>query len=220
MPRFTRAREIHLTLSHFLTAIVAGIFTTLAAFGSPGLNGPVAINPFLNHKLPPVEPTGANEWAVQETFTGININLPMHLLPYPGTSKLLCVAKEGKTCYSNTLRVPPRRIRSWTLSSVVFTSSDCGTTWLVFHPEFGQAGSSNRGYVYIGIGDEGGSNDQFNDGQKINDRLFSGILRIDVNQKATSHAIRRQPLHHPAMPAGWPESFTANYRIPARNSTS
>ena len=280
MPRFTRAREIHLTLSHFLTAIVAGIFTTLAAFGSPGLNGPVAIDPFLNHKLPPVEPTGASEWAVQETFTGININLPMHLLPYPGTNKLLCVAKEGKILlFENT----PGAIQMDTfldLSSVVFTSSDCGTTWLVFHPEFGQAGSSNRGYVYItykwkpaggngneafwrvarftvgdgtqvadpaseqiliqqydqqqwhdsgcmtfgpdgylyiGIGDEGGSNDQFNDGQKINDRLFSGILRIDVDQKATSHAIRRQPLHHPAMPAGWPESFTANYRIPADN---
>src|SRR5436190_13425896 len=91
-----RTREIPFSLTLLFTAIVAGMFTSIAALGSPGLNGPVAIDPFLNGKLPPVEPTGASEWTVQETFLGININLPMHLLPYPGTNKLLCVAKEGK----------------------------------------------------------------------------------------------------------------------------
>ena len=153
-------------------------------------------------------------------------------------------------------------------------------TWLVFHPEFGQAGSPNRGYVYItykwkpasggnadeaywrlsrfnvpdggqaadpgseqiliqqydrqqfhdsgcmsfgpdgylyvGIGDEGGANDQFNVGQKIDDRLFSGILRIDVDNGPNSHPIRRQP-QQLAMPGGWPDSFTANYSIPNDN---
>ena len=72
------------------------------------------------------------------------------------------------------------------------------------------------GFLYVGIGDEGGSNDQYNVGQKINERLFSGVLRIDVDQKPTSHAIRRQPTQLP-MPTGWPNSFTAGYRIPADN---
>ncbi len=74
------------------------------------------------------------------------------------------------------------------------------------------------GFLYVGIGDEGGAGDQYNDSQKINDRLFSGILRIDVNQDPTkSHAIRRQPLPQAAMPAGWPASYTANYSIPNDN---
>ena len=35
------------------------------------------------------------------------------------------------------------------ISSRTFTLSDSGMTGLAFHPEFGQAGSTNRGYVYV-----------------------------------------------------------------------
>ncbi len=63
----------------------------------------------------------------------------------------------------------------------------------------------NDGFLYVGIGDEGGAGDEFRDSQKINDRLFSGILRIDVNQDATkSHPIRRQPLPQAMMNPSWP----------------
>lgn len=246
----------------------------------PGLNGPEAIAPFLNGKFPPSEPTTAGEWTVQETYTAINVNLPMHVTPYPGTTKLLCVAKEGRIVLfeDSPTASSTTTFLDWTANT--FTSSDSGMTWLVFHPQFGVAGNPNRGYVYItykwkpaggdghqaywrlsrftvpdntqaadpgseqiliqqydrqefhdsgcmlfgadgylyiGIGDEGGANDQYDDGQKINDRLFSGILRIDVDQKPGSHAIRRQPLPQATMPAGWPASFTANYTIPDSN---
>ncbi|WP_193214979.1 PQQ-dependent sugar dehydrogenase, partial [Luteolibacter marinus] len=248
----------------------------------PGLDGPEAIGPFLNGKFPPVESNSATEWAVEETYTGININLPMHLVPYPGSNKLLCVAKEGRIYLfdddpaANTTET----FLDW--SSNTFTSSDSGMTWLVFHPEFGQAGSPNRGYVYVtykwrpgsgannaneafwrlsrftvqdgtqvadpsseqiliqqydrqqfhdsgcmmfgpdgylyvAIGDEGGANDQFNVGQKIDDRLFSGILRIDVDNGPGSHPIRRQPVQRPEKPGSWPACFTANYSIPNDN---
>ncbi|MES2921649.1 MAG: PQQ-dependent sugar dehydrogenase [Verrucomicrobiota bacterium] len=252
-----------------------------AIAGTPGLDAPVAIGPFLNQSLPEAEPTGANQWSVQETYTGININLPMHIMPYPGTNKLLCVAKEGRIFLFDDNAAATVADTFLDLRSQVFASSDCGMTWLVCHPEFGQAASPNRdyvyitykwkpaggdghqaywrlsrftvilqsgkpvanpaseqiliqqydrqewhdsgcmmfgpdGYLYIGIGDEGGANDEYNDGQKINDRLFSGILRIDVDQKPASHAIRRQPAQL-TMPAGWPNSFTANYKIPADN---
>lgn len=47
---------------------------------------------------------------------------------------------------------------------------------------------------------------------------MSGIFRIDVNQNPSlSHAIRRQPFHHPVTPAGWPESYTTNYFVPNNN---
>jgi glucose/arabinose dehydrogenase len=74
------------------------------------------------------------------------------------------------------------------------------------------------GYLYFGVGDEGGANDQYNVTQIMNQRLMSGIFRIDVNQNpATSHAIRMQPFHHPNLPAGWPESYSTNYFVPNDN---
>ncbi|GAA5127865.1 hypothetical protein GCM10023212_33550 [Luteolibacter yonseiensis] len=264
--------------------IAGGLSLSLGAMaGTPGLNAPEAVGPFLNNAFPHAEPTGASDWTVQETFNGINIRLPMCLAPYPGTNRLICVAKEGRVYTFENDPAANTTHLFLDLSNIVFTDSDCGMTWLVFHPEFGQPGSPNRdyvyitykwkpaggngnesywrlarftvttggnglpvadpaseqiliqqydqqqwhdsgcmvfgpeGYLYIGIGDEGGSNDQYNDGQKINDRLFSGILRIDVDKKAGSHPIRRQPLRHPATPAAWPDSYTANYTIPDSN---
>ena len=50
------------------------------------------------------------------------------------------------------------------------------------------------GFLYVTNGDEGDANDSFNNGQKINERLFGGVLRIDVDKNpARSHPIRRQP---------------------------
>lgn len=71
--------------------------------------------------------------------------------------------------------------------------------------------------LYLTIGDEGASNDSHNNGQKINDRIFSGILRLDVDQDpARSHPIRRQP-QQSSVPSGWPGSFTQGYGIPNDN---
>jgi uncharacterized repeat protein (TIGR03806 family) len=249
------------------------------AAAAPGLDAPAAVAPYMNGAFPKSEPTGASEWTTQETFTGININLPMHLAPYPGTNKLLCVAKEGRVFLFENDPAASVTETFLDLRSQVFTSSDSGLTWLVFHPEFGQPASPNRGYVYVtykwkpaggngneaywrlarftvqdgtqvadpaseqiliqqydrqqfhdagcmifgsdgylylSIGDEGGANDEYNVAQKINERLFSGILRIDVDQKPASRPIPRQPAQRP-MPAGWPDSYTANYKIPADN---
>ncbi|GAB4408166.1 MAG: hypothetical protein OHK0039_11030 [Bacteroidia bacterium] len=74
------------------------------------------------------------------------------------------------------------------------------------------------GFLYISIGDEGGADDQYNNGQKINEGLLSGVLRIDVDQDPTrSHPIRRQPVNPATPPAGWPNSFSQGYFIPNDN---
>ncbi|MEZ4829656.1 MAG: PQQ-dependent sugar dehydrogenase [Bacteroidia bacterium] len=75
-----------------------------------------------------------------------------------------------------------------------------------------------EGFLYLSIGDEGGAYDQFDDGQKINSGLFSGVIRIDVDMdSARSHPIRRQPANPGPPPAGWPNSFTQGYFIPNDN---
>jgi uncharacterized repeat protein (TIGR03806 family) len=74
----------------------------------------------------------------------------------------------------------------------------------------------NDGFLYLGLGDEGGSNNQWGTAQVMNERLFAGLLRIDVDcDSAKSHPIRRQPIqlnNHPN-----DNSYTAHYMIPNDN---
>ncbi|MBX7207144.1 MAG: PQQ-dependent sugar dehydrogenase [Verrucomicrobiaceae bacterium] len=73
-------------------------------------------------------------------------------------------------------------------------------------------------FLYISVGDEGALGEIYNNAQKINDGIFSGVLRIDVNQDAArSHPIRRQPQVGGVPPAGWPATFTQGYYIPNDN---
>lgn len=72
----------------------------------------------------------------------------------------------------------------------------------------------NDGYLYIAFGDEGGSNNQFDNSQYLDKRLFGGILRIDVDRdSANSHPIRRQP----SLIKAGDNSFTQHYLIPNTN---
>ena len=73
------------------------------------------------------------------------------------------------------------------------------------------------GFLNISMGDEGGTNDEFENSQKIDKRLFSGILRIDVDRDSTrSHPIRRSPQDPIDVPDGWPEDIY-DYYIPNDN---
>lgn len=62
------------------------------------------------------------------------------------------------------------------------------------------------GYLYIGLGDEGSQGDAGNNSQRIDKDFFSGILRIDVDQRAES--LPANP--HPAVAPG-------TYAIPGDN---
>ncbi|MDP5158909.1 MAG: RICIN domain-containing protein, partial [Flaviramulus sp.] len=77
----------------------------------------------------------------------------------------------------------------------------------------------NDGFLYLSVGDEGGSNDAYDVTQQINSLLFGGVLRIDVDQRggSISHPIRKQPLNSGTPPNGWPQSFTQGYYIPNDN---
>jgi hypothetical protein len=65
------------------------------------------------------------------------------------------------------------------------------------------------GFLYLSVGDEGLYNCQLGNCQRIDNDLFSGVLRIDVDQRGgdISHPIRVQPK----------TGATANYYIPNDN---
>lgn len=75
-----------------------------------------------------------------------------------------------------------------------------------------------EGYLYLSIGDEGKFNNWYGNGQKINKRLFSGILRIDVDEDLTrSHPIRRYPAQIFEIPQSDPQDINQSYTIPDDN---
>ncbi|MEO5961020.1 MAG: PQQ-dependent sugar dehydrogenase [Opitutaceae bacterium] len=53
------------------------------------------------------------------------------------------------------------------------------------------------GYLYMSLGDEGGANDQYQNGQRIDRDFFSAVLRLDVDRRPGSLA----PNSHPAVHA-------------------
>ncbi|MGH8018052.1 MAG: PQQ-dependent sugar dehydrogenase, partial [Opitutaceae bacterium] len=62
------------------------------------------------------------------------------------------------------------------------------------------------GYLYVSLGDEGGGNDQFGNGQRIDRDFFAAILRLDVDL----HPGSLPPNAHPAVHAG-------TYAVPPGN---
>ena len=75
----------------------------------------------------------------------------------------------------------------------------------------------NEGYLYVSVGDEGHFQDSFGNSQKINDALFSGVLRLDIDFDSTrSHSVRRKILEK-SRPDGFPRSVSGNYLIPNDN---
>ncbi len=53
------------------------------------------------------------------------------------------------------------------------------------------------GFLYLSLGDGGGANDQFQNGQRIDRDFFSGILRLDVDKRPDSLAPNAHPAVHP-----------------------
>lgn len=246
-----------------------------------GLDVPEPIGAFLDGVFPSQAPGGSGDWAYEQVFTGIEPKLVTCALPVPGTNRILIVEKQGRILtFENRANVDSMEL-FLDYREQTYSNSDSGMSHLVFHPEFGQEDSPNRGYVYVtykhspngdegdwgywrlsrftvpdgalvadpaseqimiqlfdrhqwhdsgcmmfgpdgylyvAIGDEGGADDQFNSTQKLDDMLYSGMLRIDVDEDPErSHPIRRQPRQNPEIPIGWPASFTAHYGIPKDN---
>lgn len=80
----------------------------------------------------------------------------------------------------------------------------------------------NDGFLYLSVGDEGILSNHPaevpNTTQRLDKGLFSGLLRIDVdNDPDRSHPIIKQPQFPDTFPAGWPPSYTQGYSIPNDN---
>lgn len=198
-----------------------------------------------------------------------------------GTSLVWVITRQGQVWRLDKNSPSSTKTLMLDLASNTLGGGDSGLLGIALHPQFGQTGSANRGYLYlwynyiptnstgsqscdrlsrftladgatsiarsseyvlinqfdehewhnggdlffgsdsflyIAVGDEGQLGEIYNNAQKINGGLFSGVLRIDVDRDATrSHAIRRQPQAGGTVPSGWPATATQGYYIPNDN---
>lgn len=78
----------------------------------------------------------------------------------------------------------------------------------------------NDTMLYLTVGDEGRDKEEDLElsTQTLSGGMFSGILRIDVdNVETRSHPIRRQPLPLAPIPDEWARTYSQGYSIPADN---
>jgi uncharacterized repeat protein (TIGR03806 family) len=286
------AHFMHHLLRTFALVHLCSLLGALSASAQIyGLDARNQIGPFLNNKLPPVASVSTGDWTVVNAFPNLTFQDPTFLTFEPGANRLYVCSREGYIWFFTNDPNTTTKTLFLDLSAKTQGWDDCGLLGIAFHPEYGQAGSPNRGYVYVyyqyqmpgniqgsatvrppadtlsynrlsrftvptgsavadpnsevilinlfdrhlwhngggmffgadgflylSNGDEGGASDQYNQAQKLNGSLFSGVLRIDVNQDPTkSHPIRRQPHDAASPPAGWPNSSTGNYYIPNDN---
>jgi glucose/arabinose dehydrogenase len=106
------------------------------------------------------------------------------------------------------------RLSRFTALAAPASNADILATEVPLISQYDEASNHNGGdlhfgpdnYLYVALGDEGGSNDQYNNSQRIDEDFFAGLLRIDVDQLADN----LPPNLHPAVHAG-------TYRVPADN---
>jgi uncharacterized repeat protein (TIGR03806 family) len=78
----------------------------------------------------------------------------------------------------------------------------------MWHNGGGMFFGAHDGFLYLSLGDEGGGDNEFDNAQRLDRNLFSGVIRIDVDcDPSRSHAPPRQPAH----------GQTAHYFIPDDN---
>jgi len=271
-------------------AILLWIFTIEETVGQAGLSARQPISGYLNGNLP--SNIADTRYSVSDVYPALRFKDPIRVISQPGlTNRQWVLCQDGEIWIFDKTNPASKSLLLDIKDRCVGHNEgegDSGLLGIAFHPQFGQAGSLNRGHVYlwysfrppgegwgyysynrlsrftladgastlspsselvlinqydrktwhngggmffgadaflyIANGDEGDDVHGFTGGgvysnsQKIDDGLFGGILRIDVDMNPTrSHAIRRQPLSSAPPPAGWPASYSQNYFIPNDN---
>lgn len=263
---------------------IAGIFSL--RHGAPQAASTVSRTPlwrWLGNKFPAAQPGTPSGWSTVNAFPNLTFEDPIKMIPRPGTNQLWVIGRQGYVWSFDNDPAATQKTLVLNLTSFTAGWGDYGLLGIVFHPQFGQSGSPNRGYVYLfynwrpagstanaeytcnrlsrftladgattidpasefvlinqfdehswhnggdmffgpdgflylTVGDEGGAGDEYNNSQRLDGGLFSGALRIDVDQDPSrSHPIRRQPQVGGPLPAGWPGTFSQGYSIPNDN---
>lgn len=117
---------------------------------TPGINQPSAVGPYFDNVFPNQSPTGSNDsWGVENAFPNLTFKDPLGLIQMPGDTSYYVVGKVGLIYQIPDSAATTTLDTVLDISSMVDTDGDAGVMNAILHPEFGEPGSPNRGYMYI-----------------------------------------------------------------------
>jgi uncharacterized repeat protein (TIGR03806 family) len=158
--------------------------STLAEVGLPKLD---VVAPFFNGKFPQNTPSSA---AVKAEAVSGNLGLRtvMSIASHPNLPNLYIVGRFGQVKYIDPSLGNDAGKVFLDISQGLFTGQDSGLMNMVFHPQYGQAGSPNRNYIYAYyVADKGGS-------QAVHLSRFSAIEGQNSVDKSTEQLLIEEPL--------------------------
>lgn len=119
--------------------------STVADVGLPKLD---AVAPFFNGKFPADTPT-SGAVKVEPVSGNHGLGTVMSFASHPSTQYLYLVGRNGQVKYIDPALKTDTGKLFIDVSQGLFTGQDSGLMNMVFHPQYGQAGSPNRNYFYL-----------------------------------------------------------------------
>jgi len=136
-------------------ALFAGNYTTKTKV-QPGKGAAGAVGPYLNGKLPSLNPTqtsASGGWDVVNAFPGLAGQFPniMSLYAVPNTTpqKLIARLRGGQMKIFDENPAATSTVTFMNISDRISTNHNGGLSAFCFHPEFNVPGSPNKDYVYV-----------------------------------------------------------------------
>lgn len=117
--------------------------------GQPyGLETRAPVGAFLNGTMPATQPAPGS-FDVVKAFPNLVFFDPTFLVPEPGTNRLYVGLRQGEIWFIPNDPNTTNRSLFLDLTATTQGWDASGLLGMAFHPEFGQPGSTNRGFVYV-----------------------------------------------------------------------
>ena len=108
-----------------------------------------AIGPYLNNALPAGAPIAAGAWQTVKAFPNLTFQTPTFLVAEPNSNRLLVGGDQGMIwAFDNNPNTTTKTVYL-DLTAHCQGFNGTGLLGLAFHPEYGQPGSPNRGFIYV-----------------------------------------------------------------------
>jgi uncharacterized repeat protein (TIGR03806 family) len=128
-------------------------FLTGGLSAQSGLDQAQPFTAFLNGKFPSTTPgsTPGGSWTTQNAFPGLGFPEPVRIVEPPRENKLVVVSKTGPIwIFNNSSSATTKQLLLDLTSKTNYPEvGEGGVSGFAFHPDFGKAGSPNRGYIYV-----------------------------------------------------------------------
>ena len=117
--------------------------------GQQGLSNRQVMGAYLNGAFPSSAPGTGGAIVAVDAFPGVTFSDPIQMVQQPGATLLWVITRQGQVWRLDKNAPSSTKTLMLNLSAVTLAAGDSGMIGLALHPEFGQAGSANRGYLYL-----------------------------------------------------------------------